>query len=198
MTDWLSIPAEWLTNIPDDLSGLTDQPTQHTGLSVWADWQTKVPAYPCNLNLADWPPSIPDYIYKDWKTNQHAWISIRGDWLTPACLGWLTNQHTSLSIRVDWPTNIPDYIYGMTDQPTFLTIWVDWPTNIPTFLSDWQTYLTIYPFWDLCTYQGQLTNQYPVTYEYIFGLTASLGVRFVTIMSKSRCKVCHQHEQVSV
>ena len=41
----------------------------------------------------------------------------------------------------------------MTDQPTYLIIWVDWLINIPSFLSgltDWQTHLTIYPYWNLC------------------------------------------------
>ena len=41
----------------------------------------------------------------------------------------------------------------MTDQPTYLTIRVDRLTNTPAFLSgltDSQTSLTIYPYWNLC------------------------------------------------
>ena len=181
----------WLTNqhtTPAYQSGLTDQPKYQPIPAIWI-WLTDRPTYLIISIRIERPTNMPEY------------LSELTDWHQPICLGWLTNQHTSLSIRVDWPTNIPDYISGMTDQPTYLTIWVDWPTNIPAFLSgltDWQTNLIIYPYWYLCTYQGQLTNQHPVTYEYIFGLTASLGVRFVTIMSKSPCKVCHQYEQVSV
>ena len=127
------------------------------------------------------------------------YVSELTDWhtyqLIPAYPSGLTDRPIYLSIWSYWPTNKPDYPAWLTDQHTRSPIWADWLTNIPDYLpllkfvycqcvvsglpvhayyppsyKDWLTsaYLSSY----LPTYQGQLTDQHPVTYVYIFGLTA--------------------------
>ena len=190
LNDWPTYPTiypGWLTN-------------QHTGLSVWFDWPTNIPVYPCqhtSLSLqADWPPNIPDIIISIRETYQ----PIHQGWLTniPDYLSGMTDQPTYLTLRVDWLTNTPAFLSGLTDWQTYPTIYPYWNVCIVSWLpvhayyppsyKGWLTsaflfclliiisaylssYLPTYQGW-LTTYQGRLTDHHPVTYVYIFGLTA--------------------------
>ena len=156
---YLTIYPDWLTN-------------QHTCLSVWVNWPTNIPAYPCRLT--DRPTYLIISIRVDWPTNMPEYLSELTDRHQPICSGWLTNQHTSLSISVDRLTNIPDYLSRMTDQPTYLTIQVDWSTNIPAFSiwADWliPDYLPLLKFvyCQLLTSACLLVIYYPSSYTVIF------------------------------
>ena len=169
----LSVQVDWQTNIPANISGLPDQTTsqpiclgwlsqlnhwptnlifypswltnQHTGLSLWSDWPTNIPAYSCqhtSLSLqADWLPNILDIIISirvDWPTNMPEYLSDLTDWhtyqLIPAYPSGLTDRPIYLSNQNYWPTNIPDYPAWLTDQHTRPSIWADWLTNIPDYL----------------------------------------------------------------
>ena len=123
-------------------------------------------------------------------TDRHTYQSIHQGWLTDqyTYLSGITDQPTYLTIRVDWPTNIPAFLSGLTDSQTYPTIYPYWnlctvsvlsaayqcmlithlQIRTDSLLPSYSTYLSSY----LPTYQGRLTDQHPVTYVYIFGLTA--------------------------
>ena len=101
-------------------------------------------------------------------TDQHTWLSGLTDRLTypPFFLGWLTDKHTWLSTRTE--ICVLSVCCQLLTSAYISTDWL-----LPSYFASWvlPTYhhicLSILP-----TYQGRLTDQHPVTYVYIFGLTA--------------------------
>ena len=115
----LSIQVDCTTNIPDYISGLTNQPTNQPIYPGWlTDQQT---------SLSDLIGMIDLTIYPSWLTNQHTclrYLPSLTDWSTyqPIHQGLLTDQHTSLFIRVHWQTDIPDYLSWLIDWSTYQPI----------------------------------------------------------------------------
>ena len=106
----------------------------------------------------------------------------------------MTDQPTYLTIRVDWLTSVPAFLSGLTDSQTYPTIYPYWNLCIVIVLSAaYQCMfitllhirtdsllplfcllfiISVYLSGPTDYLSGRLTDQHPVTYVYIFGLTA--------------------------
>ena len=173
----------WLTNLPDCLSGMTDQPTY---LTIWVDWPTNIPAF--LSGLSDWQTYLTIYPYwfvcivsvlsAAYQCMPITHLHIRTDWpaflfclliIISAYLSCLPIRADWLPIRADWLTNtlLPTYIYlgwlpfSLIDHhayvPRLHTCLVNYrPTYMPTYVS-WL--INISAFLSCLTYQGWLTDQ---------------------------------------
>ena len=166
----------WLTNIPDYLSGMTDQPTY---LTIRVDWLTNTPTFLSGLTDSQTYPTMYPYwnlcivsclpvhayyppSYKDRLTSAFLFSLLT---IISAYLSGLTDY---LSRPTDWPTSCYLRIYIWTDclsvwltiMPVFLScvpVWVNYrPTYMPTYLS-WLR--NISAFLSCLTYQGWLNDQ---------------------------------------
>ena len=158
----LSIRVDWLTNIPEYLSGMTDQQTYlptcirvdwptiiHTFLSGLTDWQTYLTIYPY------WNLCIVSVLPAAYQCMLITYLHIRADWLLlsdsaylssylPIYPAYLSGPTDCLSEPTDWPTSCYLRIYIWTNWLPFMLVflscvpvWVNYrPTYMPTYL-DW-------------------------------------------------------------